>query len=488
MPDKTAGCLCVRTCLPDRQAQTGSWKQLWMEIIMLKLTPDQVPSKRAYKPAIDLLRQVKESAKSNGKILAIAVQRENGYVCRYDLPLPVRNECAPEVIYLSERIVKFLLWSCGGWRIMLSGPQKICQAIKKSYSPRGSRKFDYTFMSNVYGRKMVVERLPLNEIPQTHERSLMMDRRTGGGRLGFKLSEADFKVCAVRNGRERFSAELSWDPLTHKDPDYHYNRLNDALKMAASHLRRVDAIGGSTAGVVVDNRVKVSSLFRAVDDSRYAVAQDMFVRLSDEWGVPVEVANDGDVTALAGLISLGKKGILGVDFGCSEAGGYVDTRGCLTGRLNELAFAPVDFYPSAAIDEWSGDAGVGAMYFSQQAVNRLAVKKGMRFPAKMLLTDRLCRMQERLLEGDPAALHVFQKIGLYLGYTVPWYREFYDFNHLMALGPVTAGLGGIIIVETARLILHDQFPEMAEEIDVFIPDNRTRKTGQATVAASLPML
>lgn len=455
---------------------------------MLKLTPDQVPSKRAYKPAIDLLCQIKESAKPGGKVFAIAVERENGYVCRYDLCLPTRNECAPEVIYLAERIVKFLLWSNGGWRIMLSGPRKICQPIKKAYSARGARKFDYKFMSNVYGQKMVVERLPLNEMPQSHERFLMMDSRTGGSRLGFKLTESDFKVCAVRNGKERFSAEFSWEPFSQKSPDYHYSRLNDALKMAASHLRKVDAIGGSTAGVVVDNRIKVSSLFRAVSDSQYAAAQDIFVKLSEEWGVPVEVANDGDVTALAGLVELGKKGILCVDFGNSEAGGYVDTKGCLTGRLNELAFAPVDFHPSAAVDEWSGDIGVGSMYFSEQAVSRLAQKKGMRFPAKMPLAERLERVQERMREGDPAALNVFQKIGLYLGYTIPWYREFYDFNHLMTLGRVTTGLGGIIILETARLILQDQFSELADQVNVFIPDKKTRKMGQAAVAASLPML
>ena len=455
---------------------------------MLKLTPDQVPSKRAYKPAIDLLNQIRHSAQPGGKILAIAVQRENGYVSRYDLPLPQRDESAPEVIYLAERIVKFLLWSSGGRRVMLSGPQKICQPIRKAYSPRGARRFDYKFMSDVYGRKMIVERLPLNEIPQPHERALMMDSRTAGNRLGFELNVGYFKVCAVRNGKEVFCAEFSWDPRNQKDPDYHYARLNDGLKMAASHLKKVDAIGGSTPGVVVDNQIKVATLFRAVPESSYADARNIFLRLAAEWKVPVEVANDGDVSALAGLLTLGKKGVLGVNLGSSEAGGYVDTKGCLTGRLNELAFAPVDFHPSAPADEWSGDVGVGSMYFSQQAVERLALKKGFRFPAKMPLPERVARVQERLQEGDPAALNIFQHIGLYLGYTVPWYREFYDFNHLMTLGGVTTGLGGILILETARLLLHDRFPELAEQVDVFMPDDQARRMGQAVAAAILPML
>ncbi len=455
---------------------------------MLNLKPEQVPSKRDFKPAIDLLREIKSASRPGGKVLAIALERENGYICRYDLPLPARGESVPEVIYLAERILKFLLWSHGGWRVMLSGPRKICQILKSTYSAKGARQFDFNFMAEVYGQKMVVEVLPLNEMPQTHERALMMDNRTSGCRLGFELGVNDFKVCAVKNGRESFNAEFSWDPRNQRDPEYHYARLNDGLKMAAAHLPRVDAIGGSTAGVVVDNRIRVASLFRAIPHSGYERAQNMFIRLAEEWQVPVEVANDGDVTALAGLLALGKKGILGVALGSSEAGGFVDTKGCLTGRLNELAFAPVDFHPSAAQDEWSGDIGVGSMYFSQQAVNLLALKKGIRFPAKMTLSERVGKVQEQMLDGDVRALRVFQKIGLYLGYTLPWYREFYDFNHMMILGGVTSGLGGIIILETARLILHDQFPELADEIDVFVPDERTRRMGQAVAAASLPML
>jgi len=455
---------------------------------MLNLKSDQVPSKREFKPAIDLLQEIKSASRPGGKVLAMALERENGYICRYDLPLPARGESAPEVIYLAERILKFLLWSNGGWRVMLSGPRKICQILKSTYSAKGARRFDFNFMAEVYGKKMVVEIRPLNEMPQTHERALMMDNRTGGCRLGFELGVSDFKVCAVKNGRESFNAEFSWEPCNQRDSEYHYARLNDGLKMAAAHLPRVDAIGGSTAGVMVDNRIRVASLFRAIPPEGYERAQNMFIRLAEEWQVPVEVANDGDVTALAGLLALGKKGILGVALGSSEAGGFVDTRGCLTGRLNELAFAPVDFHPAAAQDEWSGDIGVGSMYFSQQAVNLLAVKKGLRFPAKMTLSERVSKVQEQMLEGDVRALRVFQKIGLYLGYTLPWYREFYDFNHMMILGGVTSGLGGIIILETARLILHDQFPELADEIDLFIPDEKTRRMGQAVAAASLPML
>ena len=444
--------------------------------------------KRDFRPPITLLHQLKCASRSGGKSLVIAWERENGYVSRYDLPLPARSEDLPEVAQLAERVVKFLLWANGGWRLMLSGPRKLCLSIKHQYAKNGARAFDAQFMEDVYGKPMVVELRSLAEMPQPYERELLMDSRASGCRLGFDLGASDFKISAVKRGKVVFSEEFPWDPRNQSDPEYHYGKLNEALKKAASCLPHVDAIGGSTAGVVVDNRIQVASLFRAVPPERYAEAQNMFLRLGREWNVPIEVANDGDVTALAGLMSLGAKGILGVAMGSSEAGGFVDRMGCLTGRLSELAFAPVDLHPAAPADEWSGDTGVGAMYFSQQAVNYLAMKKGIRFPAKMSLPERLKRVQERMLDGDVTALTIFQKIGLYLGYTVPWYREFYGFDSMMILGRVTSGPGGVMILETARLILADQFPDVAEQVEVFMPDEKARRVGQSVAAASLPLI
>lgn len=444
--------------------------------------------KRDFRPPVTLLHQIRCAAESRGKKLAIAWERENGYVARYDLPLPSRGEDSAEVALLAERVVKFLLWAHGGWRLMLSGPRKLCHGIRQQYAKGGKRRFDAAFMERVYGHPMTVEIRPLAEMPQTYEREMLIDNRANGCRLGFDLGASDFKVSAVRRGKVVFSEEFPWDPRNQSDPEYHYARLNEGLKKAAASLPRVDAIGGSTAGVVVDNRIQVASLFRAIPPERYPQAQEMFLRLAKEWAVPVEVANDGDVTALAGLMSLGRKGVLGVAMGSSEAAGFIDRKGCLTGRLSELAFAPVDLHPHAPADEWSGDAGVGAMYFSQQAVNHLALKKGMRFPAKMPLPERLKRVQERMLDGDVTALTVFQKIGLFLGYTVPWYREFYGFDSMMILGRVTSGPGGVMILETARLILSDQFPDVAEQVEVFMPDEKARRVGQSVAAASLPLV
>ena len=90
----------------------------------------------------------------------------------------------------------------------------------------------------------------------------------------------------------------------------------------------------------------------------------------------------------------------------------------MTGWLNELAFAPVDYHPQAAADEWSGDHGVGAQYFSQQAVNRLLPAAGITVPADQGLPERLKTVQDLMAQDDPRAAKLFETLGVYLGYAI----------------------------------------------------------------------
>ena len=188
------------------------------------------------------------------------------------------------------------------------------------------------------------------------------------------------------------------------------------------------------------------------------------------------------------MITMGKKGILGVAMGSSEAVGYIDKSGALTGRITELAFAPVDFNPNAPRDEWSGDAGVGAMAFSQQAVNWLAEKYGFEFPKDMKLPERLKVVQAAMEKGDAKALKVYVQIGRFLAHAIPWYKEFYDYSSMMLLGRVTSGLGGDVILETARAMLKDIYPDTAEEIELIVPDEHFRRLGQSVAAAQIPVI
>jgi predicted NBD/HSP70 family sugar kinase len=272
------------------------------------------------------------------------------------------------------------------------------------------------------------------------------------------------------------------------DPAYHYRMINDGLKQAATHLPRVDAIGGSSAGVIVDCRIMVASLFRAVPPAQFEAAYSIFQRLRQEWGVPLEVANDGDVAALAGAMSLGVNGVLGIAMGSSEAAGYINPAGGMTGWLSELAFAPVDYNRAAPADEWSGDRGTGALYFSQQAVNKLLPAAGISLPPEMSLPERLKEVQALMAGGDSRAADIYATIGVYLGYAVAHYADFYDFSHVLILGRVTTGEGGNVILSKARAVLRAEFGDLAQRVTLLLPDEKSRRIGQAVAAASLPPL
>jgi hypothetical protein len=426
-------------------------------------------------------------------IVSVAWEREEGKVFRYDLPIPKNLDSAAskEISYIVERIAKFIVWASGGWKLYLSGPEKIVNPVAKAYSKKGARNFDYGFFSDIYRRPVEAVVVPLNKMPAMTEKCTQVKTVADGCRIGFDLGASDFKISALNRGKVVFSQEFPWDPRNAATPEYHYEKLTTGLKAAAAALPRVDAIGGSTAGVMVGKTFGIASLLRGVKEKNpelFPEAQELFLRIEKEWGVPFEVYNDGDVTALAGMITMKKKGILGIAMGSSEAVGYIDPKGRLTGRISELAFAPLNFNPNAPRCEWSGDAGVGAMAFSQQAVNWLAEKYGFKFPKAMALPERLKTVQEAMAKGDARALKDYLQIGRFLAHALPWYAEFYDYQNMMILGRVTSGLGGEIILESARNLLKDAYPEWAEKIDIFMPDEKARRLGQSVAAAQIPLI
>ena len=441
--------------------------------------------------AIECLRS---HAGQKPDVVAIAWEREDGNIYRYDLTIPrnIRSVAEEGVVHLAERIVKFVLWAAGGWKLYLAGPDWVTKRIAKDYAKKGARAFDYGFFNDIYGRPFEIVITTLKKMPVTKERQVVVKNNLNGNRIGFDLGASDFKISALKKGKVVFSKEFPWDPRPQSDPEYHYAKLSAGLEEAAKALGgKVDAIGGSTAGTLVGKKLGVASLIRGVKEkcpAKYEIAQHLFDRIEEEWQVPFEVFNDGDVTALAGAITMKRNGILGVAMGSSEAVGYINRKGALTGRISELAFAPVDLNPNAPKDEWSGDAGVGAMYFSQQAVNHLALKYGFKFPKTMKLPERLKVVQAAMEKGDEKALKVYLMIGRYLANAVPWYREFYDFDNLMILGRVTSGLGGSIILNTAQMGLEAIDPAMAEQVEIFMPDEKARRLGQSVAAAQIPVV
>ncbi len=423
--------------------------------------------------------------------LAIAVEAEDGIVSSFKTKVFSEKSSSFEANFAYvERIVKFLLWQRGGWRIFIAGPKAIADYVKQMYSPQGARKFDGELMKEVYGKDFVVESVPLDKLPPDRKAARPLGRHLDGCRIGFDLGASDRKVSAVIDGKAVFSEEVVWDPRGHSDPQYHYDEIMSALKKAASYMPRVDAIGGSSAGIYVNNSVRVASLFRGVPRDLFEKrVRGLFHELRAAWNnIPFDVINDGEVTALAGSMSLNVNRVLGIAMGSSLAGGYVDKDGNIVGWLDELAFAPVDYNPKAPTDEWSGDIGVGSMYFSQMAVNRLAPLAGIKLDEKKTLAERLKDVQSLMKEDDPRARKIYETIGVYFGYTVAHYADFYDLENILLLGRVTSGKGGDIVVEKANEVLAKEFPEYYGKIKIVVPDEASRRVGQSIAAASLPVI
>jgi predicted NBD/HSP70 family sugar kinase len=445
------------------------------------LDPGFLPAALYHRAYLESVRAAKNSVP-----LVLGLERECGLVSRFETL--VRPTADAETLHNVERIVKFLLWSRGGWKLHIGGPKAITESIKKTYSSRGSRKFDCQMMEISYGNKFEVILTDIEKVPAAREMQVAAGGHLKGCRIGFDLGASDYKVSAVIDGEAVFTEETPWNPTTQANPEYHYHHISAALHRAAAHLPRVDAIGGSSAGIIVDNEIRVASLLRAIPKKLYPQAAAVFKRIEKEWNVPVVIMNDGDVTALAGALSLNETGMLGIAMGSSEAAGFMDQKGRILGWLNELAFAPVDYNPKAAADEWSGDQGVGALYFSQQAVNKLLPAAKIKLPAAMALPERLKEVQDLMAKGDARAAKIYETIGVYLGYTIPHYADFYDYSHLLILGRVTTGSGGDIVLAKAREVLEREFPETAAAIQMHVPDEKTRRVGQAVAAASLPKL
>lgn len=457
---------------------------------LLDVPPRSVPAfDPGFRPLVLAYRNYIDAARRSGSAvpLRVGIERENGLVSTFETEVFPEGVHPEATVLLAERIVKFLLWSRGGWRIYLDAPPSVTSAVRERYAPGGARAFDVELMGRVYRREFEVAAVRAEDFPAARESGSALGGHLDGCRIGFDLGASDFKIAAVRDGEAVFSAEIPWNPSEQADPAYHYERLTAGLRQAAARLPRVDAIGGSAAGIYIDNRVRIASLFRAVPKPVFdARVETMFLRMAEEWGVPFEVINDGEVTALAGTLSLGENAMLGVAMGSSQAAGYLAPDGHLPGWLDELAFVPVDVNPAAPPDEWSGDAGVGALYFSQQAVNKLAGSAGLSFPADMRFPERLKAVQAKAEAGDPTAAAIFDAIGVYLGYAIPWYAVFYDYRHLLVLGRVMSGAGGDRIAARAEEVVRSEFPEVQARVKIHLTDEKSRRVGQAVAAASLP--
>lgn len=465
-----------------------------METFKFQVKPKFIPELDPnFRPASLENRAYLAAVENSGKKapLAIELERGAGLTSTYRTFVFEEGTGMEEAnFFYVERLVKTLLWQRGGWKITVGGPRSIGEFILKAYAPGGLREFDAKFMSRVYEKTFTVEIKEYAEVADSQEDTNPVGRHLDGCRIGFDAGGSDRKVSAVIDGEAVYSEEVIWYPKVTADPDYHYNEVLSAMKAAASKMPRLDAIGVSSAGVYVNNRIMVASLFLKVPEELFdAKVKDLYINIAKDMGnVPLEVANDGDVTALAGAMDLEDTNVLGLAMGTSEAGGFVDGKGNITGWLNELAFIPVDFNPASMVDEWSGDFGCGVKYFSQDGVIKLAPAAGIVLDEKMTPAEKLKVVQDLHVNGDARAAKIFEAIGCYLGYAVAHYADYYEIKHILILGRVTSGEGGNIIMETAEKVLEAEFPELASKIKLHLPDENNRRVGQSIAAASLPKI
>ena len=424
--------------------------------------------------------------------LVVAVTRPDGTIFRHQTRvLPHTGENSPLNLKYVERIVKLLLWMKGGSGIVIGGHPELAKALSGLYMPGGRRSFDCDIIGRkIYLEPMTVSSCSLDSVPDERITTIPLGGHLEGCRIGFDLGGSDRKCAAVVDGEVLHSEEVEWNPYFESDPRYHFEGIMDSLGRAAAHLPRVDAVGGSAAGVYVDSEPRVGSLFRGISEDDFErEIRPIFKKLRHEMNdVPFEVVNDGEVTALAAALAFDISRILGLAMGTSLAAGYCDGDRRITGQLNELAFVPVDYRDDAPVDEWSGDAGCGVQYFSQQAVARLAPVAGLDHPDEMPFAERLVDVQRLMGRGDERAHRIYQSIGVYLGYSVAWFARWYEIDNLLTLGRVTSGAGGEIIVDTALEVLKDEFPELSDRLQLKTPDEKFKRHGQAIAAASLPSI
>ena len=449
------------------------------------------PLDPGFRPLYLALRQHARAVELQGVALTLALQRGGGNVSRFSMAVfPDEHPRSPESQRVAERVLKFLLWQRGGHHVFVAGSRHIADYLASRYRSGGERGFDAELLAKIYEKPaFVVEAVDEARLPPQREHGKAVGGHLNGCRIGFDAGGSDRKVAAVIDGKEVFSSETVWQPKLESDPDYHFNGIDDSIRQAAAHLPRVDAIGVSSAGIYVDNSTMVASLFRKVPEAAFeARIKRIYLDIAKKWGdVPLEVANDGDVTALAGALELKDHSVLGIAMGTSQAAGYIDPQGLITGWLNELAFAPVDIGDQAPVDsEWSGDRGTGVSYFSQGAAIRLAARAGIELSSDASAAEKLKALQQLMTAGDARARAVFETLGVYLGYGLLTYSAFYEIKHVLLLGRVTSGQGGNLLLDEARRVVRTEAPELFERIAIHLPDEATRRVGQAIAAASLP--
>ena len=237
-----------------------------------KITPVLDPG---FVPAVLWNRKFEEKVASDpgAHYVLIALGRTDGTVFRRDVRvLTHEGENIQENLKYVERLVKFMLWGQGGSRIYIAGNDQIAAELAEIYSESGKRKFDWDIVGKgMFGEYIKVIATTPEEIPEENSPVAPLGRHLEGCRIGFDLGGSDRKCAAVIDGEVVFSEEVPWDPYFQEDPSYQYEGIIHSLRLAAEHLPRVDAIGGSSAGVYINNEVRIASASEVLKINKFSI-------------------------------------------------------------------------------------------------------------------------------------------------------------------------------------------------------------------------
>lgn len=456
------------------------------------------------------LEAVKASP-GGGKILHMALERPGGLVARVELPVFADDHPDVEAsIHLACTMIRTYMWQRGGHRLQVSGPPEQCKRLKAALSPGGCIAWDAKEMTKACGQtkpfEVEIVADPKN-LPADKNVPVQCGREATGSRLAFDLGKSDMKAVAVKDGKLIWSKETEWD-VTNKDPLYHKEVIRKAMREAATHVDKVEAVGGASCGIVSGhNELTSCDLFTQVPDDVYRekVPNLLIDLIKEEFGdVPFKCINDGEVTAVAGQMMIGEGGLYGISLGSNEGCGYVDPDGNLPGWINEMYATPLDFNPAAPRNPWTPYTGDSPMYLGQRAVSRNAVKGGVDVPEEMRFEHSGMRTMNHVVHAEclklvqaamkdptkePRTRKIYETIGVYLGYTIANYCEIYKpyaINHVLILGRVTSGTGGEVMMAKAQEVLKE-FPEFSH-VKFHTPDEHMKRVGQCLAAAALPPL
>jgi len=438
-----------------------------------------------------------------------ALPRSDG-AARYKLPVFAdSHEDVEASIYLAGVLIQEMMWQRSASGLLLSGPKKICDALKDAYSVGGLYEYEVLQMPKVCGtpdKPFTAEIVPVEQLPQERDTPQVCGTVANGCRLAFDLGKSDIKTVAVKDGEVLYSKETEWD-VTNPDPDYHYTAIKACMEKAKKCLPRIDAVGGSATGTISgNNEATWCDIFPNVPPDVYqAKVVDIFPRLSKEIAgdVPLKVINDGEVTALAAFQKIGKGNIMGISMGSSEGAGYCNADGNLMGWINELCYCRLDLNPEAPTDPWTkgNHRGISHLYLGQRGATKLAAKAGVKklppnyvYPHPDMCTIKhedhaqcLKLIQKAMADPEQEAqvTKLYVTMGVYLGYALAQYSEFYPIDHVMILGRVSKGKGGDIVLDTAKKVLMEEFPKYAH-ITFHTADDHFKGVGQCIAAAALP--